>query len=192
MHYLETLSNILRTKIFIGSEFLTWLWFYTESREMPIDIPILETNDTILISAWIDDKVVLESHISQVHSNTLKGGTPSQSPEAMIALQTGKLVRQIRLGVAVEEGEEFLCTLDDKDLAPRSLKLPDINDKDDENQSCHIDIRLRQIEKFSDILDSLFSLFMEERSQKKWAEEGQKQILHWIASKEQPKSLIPH
>ena len=95
--HIETLAKLPESKTFLGSEFLTWLWYLSESSEIPLTLELPSMSESVSVHIWIDDKVILESPLSQVHTNALKGGTPSQSPEARIALQTGKSVKQAKV-----------------------------------------------------------------------------------------------
>ena len=182
--HIENLVKLPQSKTFIGSEFLTWLWYQSESTSMPMSVK-KSGGKEYEVHVWIDDKVILESPLSQVHTNALKGGTPSQSPEAQIALQTGKSVKQAKIGMDISGHGEFIFTLDSQDLSPRGVKLPEIQGEDDE-KSATIDIRIAQLEALSHAIDATFAQFINQRTKRDWEEQGLETIKKWIDTKVLP------
>jgi hypothetical protein len=175
--------DITQAKAFLSSEFLLWLWHFTESPQNPVSLRLLSTSQEILVKLWIEDRMVLESSDAKAHVQTLRGGEPSRSREAESALQTGKMVRELRLGLHIDPYGDFLVILNAKDLAPRSVLLPSGQADDTGLQSVGLAYRLKMTDLLVDTLDSLFALFLEHRTdERRWAATSQS-LEAWIESR---------
>lgn len=180
---IDLLAKLPESKGFIGTEFLTWLWYLSESHPSPLELTLSHRQSPLLVTVWIDDRVVLESPLSQVHTNTLSGGTPSQSPEAQVALQTGKIVKQAKVGFNLPEFGEFIFTLDSKDLSPKNVRLPVGEETPDHDLLSTTEARLQQLEVLSDTLDGIFTMFMDQRLNDDWSDRGLAPMKKWIDGK---------
>lgn len=164
----DKLRQLGKSKGFLGKEFLTWLWYQVETTGGSIAVTPNSSgesvSDPVQIELWIDDRVTLEAAIGHVHTQTLKGGDPSQSAEASTALRAGKVVKEMKLGMNIPGIGEITCVLGADELAPRSLQLPQPADDlhQDEGFSL-LSFRLLACEQFCEILDGLFALFLESR-----------------------------
>lgn len=195
----EMIANLLtmsKAKGFLGREFLTWLWYHSEiSDEMDV---ISKDGVSIPCRIWIDDRIVMESSSAKAHIYSLRGGDPSQSIETAAALQSGKLVKQLKIGMDINEIGEFTAVLNADDLTPRSLALPPVPElqgatsEDQEQKSSPLGIRVEQTEAFLKVLDGLFSQFLDERIQPKWETEGVEKIRAWIKNRSASEGEILH
>lgn len=164
----DKLRQLGKSKGFLGKEFLTWLWYQVETTGGSIAVTPNSSgesvSDPVQIELWIDDRVTLEAAIGHVHTQTLKGGDPSQSAEASTALRAGKVVKEMKLGMNIPGIGEITCVLGADELAPRSLQLPQPADDlhQDEGFSL-LSFRLLACEQFCETLDGLFALFLESR-----------------------------
>ena len=167
---IEWYQSITASKPFFGQEFLTWLWFRSESGEDQVNLTG-STGEEYVFDLWIDDRLILESSTARAHHHTIRGGDPSQSAEAATALLTGKSVKELKMGINVEGYGEYQAVLSGKDLAPRSLSLPDQEDASGEAIADPLELiqlRLEQMRVFLDILDGLFLQFISERTEDSW------------------------
>jgi hypothetical protein len=141
--WIERLQELSQSKQFLNKEFLTWLWYFAEQNQGPIEFTpkdLLDAPQTKKKSSfylWIDDKIILES----IHrggqktlQHSIKGGDPSKSPEAGLALLGGKIVKELKLGMRILPWGDFTATLNGTDLNPRSLTLPKPTDDTSQNQ----------------------------------------------------------
>jgi hypothetical protein len=169
----ENIQFLQKNRSFIGREFLTWLWFVTESQNHLLNIkPYGE------IRLFVDDKLVLVSQGGSAVENTLKGGSPAFATEAKISLQSGKLVQEARF-VLQKEDKFWSWTIRADDLSFRALKLPAMQEPD---PSSHLAERIRSTQLLVNIVQSLFSEFMALRTQSSFSSEIQK-MSHWLESK---------
>ena len=70
----------MEEKAFWGHEFLTWLWFRSETEGTE-----MEAKGVGPAALWIEDRLVLESLDSDSRENTLKAGDVAGSAEAAAA-----------------------------------------------------------------------------------------------------------
>lgn len=179
------LHKISITKSYIGREFLIWLWKYCEDHSSSVKfIPVGQT-DPIKISFWVDDKIVFDSGSATAHQHTMRGGDPSKSPEAAVALFTGKTVKELRLGMHVFGLGDFFVSLNASDLAPRGVRLPATDHQGDhEDRSPQtVNGRIRQTSLLISILDTLFSKFIAARTANKWQSKVYPEIKEWMRAK---------
>ena len=182
----EKLGQISRTKSFLGREFLTWLWYFIDSNsESAIKVTHSNNSTPLHVTLWVDDKIVLDSNSGSGHQHVMRGGDPSQSPEASVALATGKTVRELKLGMNIHGVGDFSTNLNASDQNPRSIQLPgDDNLGDTEDVSfLPAHQRIKQTTLLLNVIDYLFGKFIEERISDKWLDDSQSDIKEWIVSR---------
>ena len=70
---------------FLGKEFLTWLWYRSESAG-----GVFPLADEKSVTLWFDDRIVLELAFENVKEvNTIRGENPTGTEEAKAALRMG-------------------------------------------------------------------------------------------------------
>ncbi len=178
--HVEKLVHLSKAKSFLGSEFLTWLWHLSETNSNQLFVKDSE-GQSHEASIWVDDRVSLESTTSIAHSQTLRGGEPSKSAEAAAALESGKSVKELKLGLSIMDVGDFIATLDATSLSPRSLTLPVLlDDKITEDRASSVEARLEQTQLYLDAIDDLFATFLEQRVESKWESEKVSDLREWI------------
>lgn len=182
--YLEKLGAVTKTKAFLGREFLTWLWFQTENRSGAFKLASSLSTKTLTVELWIDDRIFLQPYDKNGHENLMRGGNPSRSQEAATSLASGKVVKELKLGMHISGLGDFTAVLNSENLNPRSLQLPQLQADDEKiSPSTLLLTRIHYSECFADALDSLFSLFIKERTENKWEQEKLPAIHHWIMTR---------
>ncbi|MEZ4744229.1 MAG: hypothetical protein R3B45_17555 [Bdellovibrionota bacterium] len=183
--HLEKLSNLAQSKLFLGKEFLTWVWYLTDTSSS-LEIP-LDKKNKIKVELWIDDKILLESNGQTKEESLIRYGDPSQSAEAAIALESGKTVKELKLGIHIANYGEFTATLAHDQLIPKSLQLPVQKEDDDtyDNEFSKLENRIELTNLYMKTLDSLFLMFINERTDATWEGSQIDQIREWIKSKAQ-------
>ena len=169
----ENILFLQKSRSFLGREFLTWLWFVTESQGHQIRLPLLGE-----FRMFVDDKLVLVSHGGSALENTFKGGSPAFASEAKISLQTGKLVQEARF-VVQQEDRFWSFGMRADDLSFRALKLPALQEPD---PSAHLSERIRLSQTLVNVVQALFNQFMALRTQIEFSDEVTK-MSHWLESK---------
>ncbi len=182
-NHVDQLTTVTKSKAFLGREFLTWLWYVSETSKDP-HLASVSSGSEVEFQIWVDDRIVLESGNTNAHQSVMKGGDPSQSGEASVALQSGKMVRELKLGVHLKELGDFTANLHCDDLSPRSLKLPSPGSADEGKvDAIPVITRLRHTQLFVDILDHLFKRFLDLRTQKEWESMHLLHIRDWVKQK---------
>ena len=169
----ENIQFLQKSRAFVGREFLTWVWFVTESQGH-----ILRFEDIGEWRMFVDDKIVLVSQGGSALENTLKGGSPAFATEAKISLLSGKLLQEARF-VLQQEDRLWSFTLRADDLSFRGLRLPALQEPD---PAAHLSLRLRYTQQLVDVVQALFRQFMELRTQESFRDEIVK-MSHWLESK---------
>ena len=173
----EQLQDELRflqtNRAFLGREFLTWLWFKTETQNHKLSI-----GKYGMFHLYIDDKIVLSSSSGSVRENSLKGGTPAYAFEAGSALGTGKLVHEAKFILQDAEKQWSFSLLAD-DLSLRNVRLPTVVESE---SHAHINQRIKYSQLLSNLIDDLFKSFMKLRISEQFSEEVSK-IREWVTNK---------
>lgn len=147
----EEIKFLQNNKHFLGREFLTWLWFKTETTAKTI-----KHNDYGKFELIVDDKIVLSSNSSTVKENSLKGGTPAFSKEAGNALLSGKMAQELRFILQNQESQWFF-TLNANDLNVKNLKCPHIPAED---STSYFIQRISLIRLVNDLVDTLLKEYL--------------------------------
>lgn len=170
---LESLRYLQTNQAFLGREFLTWLWYYTESGRHEIDLKELG-----IYKLYVDDRLVLSSTAGSAHEQALKGGTPAYAAEALVALQAGKLVQEAKF-ILQDKERQWMWTMRADDLALRSVRLPTVQAPD---ASTHMQARIANTQLLVDVVETLFKMYLDLRMSDKFAKEAEK-IRDWMSTK---------
>jgi hypothetical protein len=104
---------------FLGSEFLTWLWFYIVNT----DQNKLFDNKNEFIE--IGNKIVLERNTNDTVEKVTIKGKDAGLEEGILSLKKGAVVKELNLLYRKEE-KEWNFTLTGENLSLSNLKTPDI------------------------------------------------------------------
>lgn len=158
------LVDLMNETSFLGQEFLTWLWFQSESQGQ-ITLP---SGD---IAILFQPKMRLESGAGEaLEQITCKGGTTSDFQEAKIGMRKGKKIEQATVVISSPE-LDWRFTIKGSSLEISGVKLPkSMGEADADDNYGHILDRISLVVKLHDLLDELFGKFMVIRQdQNLWA-----------------------
>lgn len=159
---------------FLGEEFLTWLWFLSETERDPIAIPKVGA-----CKIAMGQEIVLGDEGGDAQTVVLRGDLPSASAEAREALATGKRLRRARFYFTIE-GVQWGCTIVGATLAVSGLRVPTAAGADFES---HCLTRLEAIERIGSAVQWLFEQFLEHRLEPdRWLRELNT-IADWIGGR---------
>lgn len=108
---------LLNEKVFLGQEFLTWLWYVAEEEGS------VQLEDGRLVDVLLGERLMLGPTQGQEGTRVTVKGREASLAEARQALKRGKLVEGLRLGLILD-GEEYWLNLEAAELAPKALKPP--------------------------------------------------------------------
>lgn len=150
--------ELLNQKVFLGQEFLTWLWYLGEN-EGGADLGELNW-----VEVSLGERLVLGPAMGAEGSRVTVSGAESSLAEAREALRQGKLVESLRLNLEIH-GEEYGLSLDAAELAVKSLKLPSAArmGEDPEGLEGLALERVAMMESALKAVDGLFKLFLTAR-----------------------------
>lgn len=158
------------TKEFLGEEFLTWLWYYGESKNWTMDLPECQ------ISYWMDELLVLKPDELGECSQKLAGTGPIKTSEAQAGLKKGKKVAETKL-VLVHEGTEWTFTLAAQVFHFSSLKLSKPESTDPGERFLEM---ADELERISGLFDRMYHHFLEIRLSSRWKEKELPAMQDWI------------
>lgn len=104
---------------FLGSEFLTWLWFYIVTTDQD---KFFDNKNEIL---EIGNKIVLERKVNDAVEKVTIKGKDAGLEEGIISLKKGAVVKELNL-LYRKEDKEWSFTLTGENLGVSGLKTPDI------------------------------------------------------------------
>lgn len=145
LRYLESNRN------FLGHEFLTWVWFYIETRNGHLKVGQFGS-----FCIQIEEKMTLSSPSGAVREHILKGNAPAFAEEAQIALLGGKHLTECKFYLT-QEDRTWSWIMRGHDLSLKSIRLPASKSKNEKSE------RLENLEILVAVVDALFELFKSSR-----------------------------
>jgi hypothetical protein len=159
---------------FLGYEFLTWLWFFTEHAEGK-----LRYTPELDVQVDLGERLVLtlpgegrEKVVCTTQANALS--------EARVALQQGKLVEEIQVQMRAGDND-YQVTLDSTLQAFKGLKtpkqMPDFGQDDPDGRFLE---KMFFIEEVSAILNTLYATYLRMRLGGSWESDTLPVLKEWI------------
>jgi len=155
---------------YLGNEFLLWLWWNWETNG-----DVVSLNDESEVSGMFARTLSLDCPQGEFGKETISAVSPVVLPEALLAIQSGKLPRKAGLTL-VRHGQQYDLTLQAETFSIGSGKITSIGD-----DVANVDTvdRIQSIRDFSETIDLLFDAFCERRIGKTWKSELKK-IQEWL------------
>lgn len=162
------------TDIILGQEFLTWLWYqsdtapggFTDSKGAPFTVSM-------------EQRIVVQGGEGDSLETATVSGSLSPLREARMGLATGKKVTRALLRLEKDD-LAWQFTLKAEDFSCNSLKTPKIEkDDDDADPDALILEKLYLMENCMDLLDSLYARFLSVRLSDGWQDEARR-VHQWI------------
>ena len=173
---MDFMERVTRTQ-FIGTEFITWLWFQEELNSGQFMLG----GDLGEIELWFEDKLTMGSTAIDEQQDSFKGGRPTTSLEARSALKLGKMAQSAKIRV-VQGDQEWYITLKAEPLMMSGIKLPEILAKDPQSQFFE---RMFLLEHIDRIYRGLYKQFLELRLSPNWTKEILPDIQAWVAQRKE-------
>ena len=158
------LSDRIKRVEFLGAEFITWLWF----REVTQGGAFNLGGELGEVEVAFADKLVMGSTAFDEQEDSFKGGRPSMSLEAQIALRLGKLAHQAKINIT-QGDQEWSFVLRSAPLMMTAIKLPELNAQGGQGQ---LQERMFLLEHLERLYRGLYKQFLEERLSDTWSNEA--------------------
>lgn len=164
------LVDLIVEKRFLGQEFLTWLWYKSEERGGPVDIPGM--GDIIVV---FEKHMLLEYGEGESFEKIICQGLQAEMKEAHTGLKVGKKLEQAR--ILIGRGEyEWNVTMTGSMFDFRSVKTPKTmmaSEESDDPAAAEGRIleKLGHYEEIMSIINELFRLFLKLRISENWQNE---------------------
>jgi recombination associated protein RdgC len=166
--------ELLHKKNFWGQEFLTWLWFKSETQH-----GLFTLDDSQQVELWLDDKVVLQSEgVAGVQTVTCQGEN-LELTEAKHALREGKKVTQAKIKLIIGDNE-WAFTLDATWLNFRGLKTPRVMLDTKEDPEGLFYEKTYLLDTAISTVEQLFIQFLKIRIADKWDAQEIPAIRKWM------------
>lgn len=149
----------LRTRAFLGREFLTWLLFTAETSGASFNVP------GGAVHARFGGKVTVRGIASEASDIPMKGMDPAASLEARAALLRGGTVTDAEIAIVQGESERRLVLTSGFDM--KSVRLPELVY---DEETARLPTRLDAIAETAATVDALFARFLRERLQPAWGD----------------------
>jgi hypothetical protein len=163
---------------FIGYEFLTWLWFATETKSE--NLIALNPEMTHLT---IGNRIVLENRAHKTSETITIKGDDADLKEGILALNKGALVVELQL-IYQSDHHEWLFTLKGESLSYFNLKLPQTGPLESKEDIEGLVLeKVYLIEKLMKGMDKLYTEFIRFRLHSKWSETIVPEMKAWIGKR---------
>ncbi|TWI75536.1 hypothetical protein LZ24_00583 [Desulfobotulus alkaliphilus] len=149
---------------FVGQEFLTWLWFISETQD-----DIFQKVHEEITDLRLGNRMVLQNRYGddRIETLTIKGDTAGLE-EAMVALQKGAVVTEMQI-IFTSGEHEWSLTLKGEHLGLSGLKTPETASiKEIEETEGAVIEKFFLIHKAYEITDKLFIHFIKIRTGEIW------------------------
>lgn len=144
------------TDLVLGQEFLTWLWFRSETSS----IFHLDGAESGPFSVSMEQRIAVRGGEGENRETATVAGSFSPLREARLGLLTGKQV--VRALIRLEKnGQAWLVTLKAEDLSPNSLRTPPISKGEEgEDPDALFLEKIYLIEQGLAMIDTLYKAFL--------------------------------
>ncbi len=172
--------------LILGREFLTWLWFRSETE------PVFRAGkDLGPFTVAMEQRIVVRGGEGESQETAAVSGSLSPLREARFGLQTGKQV--VRALIKFEkDGMEWQVSLRAEDLSLNSFRTPkvDRSDASDDPDALFLE-KAYLLELGLSMLDEMYRSFLEVRlSGEQWVQEV-KRIAQWMAHDVSEGAFLP-
>lgn len=159
---------------FLGREFLTWLWFRSESGEGVFELDELGT-----VEVLFDGRMTLEPDGEEGGDMVTCSGAGSRLDEARFALTKGKKVTRASLRL-LRGDDEWHFSTDAAWLNIHSLKMPRVMQDAHEDPDGLFYERMFLIEQPIAVVNALFEVFVGLRVSPEWGRVELPALKEWI------------
>ncbi len=149
---------------YLGNEFMVWIWHSLQNSGGTIGL-----SDGSEVSVILAKTLTLDCPRGETGRDQLADDLPTRLPEALRALQAGKLPRRAGM-ILVRQGAQYELTLQAETFAVTSAALP----KPEEGRLSPSEGRIARLESLrhlAETLDLLFAAYLDRRTSTVWPDD---------------------
>lgn len=163
------------TDVILGQEFLTWLWFRSETSGGSFT-----TKDGEPYFLYVEQRVSVQGGEGETKETATVAGSMSELREARMGLATGKKVNRALVRIE-RDADNWMVTLKADDFVLGSLKTPKVEkaDAEDDDPDAAFLEKIYLIETCLKFVDDAYASFLSVRLSKEWSAEVQR-IGEWL------------
>jgi hypothetical protein len=162
---------------FIGNEFLLWLWYQCDDESAEFKLL-----DGSIATVFLARTLTLECPRGQTGHETITHEGPTRLPEALRAIQSGKMPRKCGVTL-VRHDVQYEFTLHAESLSVSGAKIPA---PEEEKDRARLEARAQQLRDLIETLDLLFDAFGQVRFSADWPKELAK-MQKWLSRERREK-----
>ena len=168
------------TDFILGQDFLTWLWYKSETNGGNF-----QDKKGYPFAVIMEQRISVQGGAGDSHETATVAGAMSELREARLGLSTGKKVTRALLRFECD-GHTWQISLKAENFSLNSLKTPKIEKpEEDEDPDAAVLERLYLIDSCLEFIDELFAEFTKIRLSTAWNEEIL-QIRSWMQKAVEP------
>jgi hypothetical protein len=156
---------------FLGNEFLVWVWHTLQN-----DGDTIRLSDGSDVTVMLSKTLTLDCPRGETGRDHLTDESPARLPEALRALQAGKLPRKAGM-ILARQGSEYELTIQAETLAVSGSSLPK-PDGSPPSSDTRI-ARVQSVRHLARTIDLLFQAYLIKRSSSTWSDELSR-IQQWL------------
>lgn len=166
------------TDVVLGQEFLTWLWFKSETQGGNF-----ATRDGEAYCMYVEQRVSVQGGEGETKETATVAGNMSELREARMGLATGKKVNRALVRIE-RDPENWMVSLKAEDFVLGSLKTPKVEkpEEDDDPDAAFLE-KMYLIETCLKFIDEAYAAFLQMRLSPDWKEEVEN-IRQWLKDAE--------
>lgn len=145
---------------FLGNEFLLWLWWQFETQSDTIELP-----DGSEVTGMFARTLTLECPRGESGKGTISSEGPTQLPEAVQAIRSGKLPRKAGLTL-VRHGEQYALTLQAESFAVGGARMQREQTADGRGA---LEQRIDSLRAMNETIELMFQTFCNVRVGRGWS-----------------------
>ncbi|WP_319543714.1 hypothetical protein [uncultured Pseudodesulfovibrio sp.] len=162
------LSLVERENTLLGQDFLTWLWYKTDNENV-----LFSLKDKRTFTLHMEQKLSVQGGEGETKATATVSSPAGELSEAKTGLGTGKKVSKAQLLFSMDQ-DDWLVSVNASDFGISGLKTPKIATKDDEGDDPDAKFleKMFLLERCLEMLDIVFTQFLNLRMSKAWNEEA--------------------
>ena len=162
------------TDVVLGQEFLTWLWFRSETQPTGF-----RDKTGKAFSLNLEQRIVVQGGEGETLETASVSGSLSQLREVRFGLRTGKKVTRALMRFESEE-LAWQTTIKAEDFSLGSFKTPKVEHEEDDDPDAVFLEKIYLMERCLDLFDAAYSLFLKIRLSAGWDKETQ-EMAAWMS-----------